>query len=409
MEKNKNVPKLRFPEFTGEWEEKKLGEITNWASGGTPSKENLNYWNGDIPWITASSMRGIEYSTSELKITEEGLKNGSKLAPKNSLLILVRGSMLFKTIPIGIAVNDVAFNQDVKLIDVFKDNKRFILYWFLASENLILNQVTGTGIGAGKLDLDDLKSMSLSLPLIPEQTKIASFLTAVDEKLTQLKKKKKTLLEQYKKGIMQKLFSQELRFKDNNNQDFPDWQEKTLGEISANVMYGMNSSAITYDGINKYLRITDIDEDSRRFIPNPLTSPEGVIEDKYKLKEGDIVFARTGASVGKSYLYNKSDGNLLFAGFLIRFSIKKENPYFIYVQTMKDSFNKWVQLMSMRSGQPGINAEEYKILPLDIPSLPEQQKIANFLSAIDVKINYCRNQIEKMEAWKKGLLQQMFC
>jgi len=78
-------------------------------------------------------------------------------------------------------------------------------------------------------------------------------------------------------------------------------------------------------------------------------------------------------------------------------------------QQWKDSFNKWVQLMSMRSGQPGINAEEYKILPLDIPSLPEQQKIANFLSAIDVKINYCRNQIEKMEAWKKGLLQQMFC
>ncbi len=208
---------------------------------------------------------------------------------------------------------------------------------------------------------------------------------------------------------MQKLFSQELRFKDDNNQDFPDWQEKTLGEISKNVMYGMNSSAIAYDGINKYLRITDIDEDSRKFIPNPLTSPEGDIENKYKLNEGDLVFARTGASVGKSYLYNKSDGNLLFAGFLIRFAIQKENPYFIYLQTIQDSFKKWVQLMSMRSGQPGINAEEYKTLILDIPSLPEQQKIATFLSAIDEKISHSSAQIEKMEAWKKGLLQQMFC
>lgn len=252
------------------------------------------------------------------------------------------------------------------------------------------------------------RTFSIKLPTIGEQTKIATFLTAVDEKLTQLKKKK-TLLEQYKKGVMQKLFSQELRFKDDNNQDFPDWQEKTLGEISKNVMYGMNSSAIAYDGINKYLRITDIDEDSRKFIPNPLTSPEGDIENKYKLNEGDLVFARTGASVGKSYLYNKSDGNLLFAGFLIRFAIQKENPYFIYLQTIQDSFKKWVQLMSMRSGQPGINAEEYKTLILDIPSLPEQQKIATFLSAIDEKINHCSAKIEKMETWKKGLLQQMFC
>ena len=389
MEKKKNTPKLRFPEFTGEWEEKKLGEITNWASGGTPSKENLNYWNGDIPWITASSMRGIEYSTSEVKITEEGLKNGSKLAPKNSLLILVRGSMLFKTIPIGIAVNDVAFNQDVKSIDVFKDNKRFILYWFLASENLILNQVTGTGIGAGKLDLDDLKNMSLSLPVIPEQTKIATFLTAVDEKLTQLKKKK-TLLEQYKKGVMQKLFSQELRFKDDNNQDFPDWQEKTLGEC------------LNYTQPNNYLVTSAEYNDSysipvltagKTFILGFTNETDGIFEknlpviifDDFTTATQFVDFPFKAKSSAMKILIAKQNINIKFM-FEVMQNIKYE---------IGGHERHWIS--------------KFVYFELSIPSLPEQQKIATFLSAIDEKISHSSAQIEKMEAWKKGLLQQMFC
>lgn len=170
----------------------------------------------------------------------------------------------------------------------------------------------------------------------------------------------------------------------------------------------MNSAAIEYDGINKYLRITDIDENSRKFIPNPLTSPEGEIEAKYKLKEGDLVFARTGASVGKSYLYKKEDGNLLFAGFLIKFSVINHNPYFVYCQTLQTPFNKWVKLMSMRSGQPGINAEEYKTFLIQLSCIQEQHKIANFLTSIDEKIEKLGQQIEEAQTFKKGLLQQMF-
>ena len=170
----------------------------------------------------------------------------------------------------------------------------------------------------------------------------------------------------------------------------------------------MNAAATSYDGQNKYLRITDIDESSRSFTPKPLTSPDGLIEDKYRLSEGDLVFARTGASVGKSYLYNKSDGNLYFAGFLIRFTILNENPYFIYAQTLKESFNKWVQLMSMRSGQPGINAEEYKTLPIFLPSFPEQTKIASFLTAVDEKLIQLKKKKPLLEQYKKGIMQKLF-
>ena len=408
MNEVKKVPRLRFPGFVGEWKETKLGEISIWASGGTPAKDNENYWNGDIPWISASSMRGIEYYDSELKITDTGLARGSKLATKGSLLILVRGSMLFNTIPIGIATRDVAFNQDVKSIKVIGANHaKYILYWLIASENQLMSMVSGTGIGAGKLDLHELKNLQILLPTLPEQQKIASFLTVLDTRLQQLQRKK-ALLEQYKKGLMQQIFSRKIRFRDEEGKEFGAWEEKRLGEISTDVMYGMNSAATDYDGVNKYLRITDIDDESRMFSPKPLSSPDGALEEKYRLKEGDIVFARTGASTGKSYLYKKEDGILFFAGFLIKFSIIKAIPYFIYIQTFSTSYQKWVGMMSMRSGQPGINAEEYRSLKLLISSIAEQQKIATFLTALDAKIAHVTAQITLTQTFKKGLLQQMF-
>ena len=196
-------PQLRFPEFSTTLDNFKLDDVVTFKSGGTPSKENESYWNGDIPWISATSMQGKYYSKSDRTLTEEGLKKGSKLALKGSLLLLVRGSMLFNKIPIGITERDVAFNQDLKsLIVNDKSNTEYLYQWFSSQENLILDKVVGTGIGAGKLDTEDMKNLKLNLPSLPEQTKIAKFLTAVDEKLTALKQKK-TLLEQYKKGVMQ--------------------------------------------------------------------------------------------------------------------------------------------------------------------------------------------------------------
>jgi type I restriction enzyme S subunit len=187
-----------------------------------------------------------------------------------------------------------------------------------------------------------------------------------------------------------------------------EWVKKTLFDISKEVAYGMNSAATKFDGENKYLRITDIDESSRKFVPNPLSSPDDKIETKYILKKDDIVFARTGASVGKSYLYDEKDGKLLFAGFLIKFNIINSNPYFVYLQTFRESYNKWVQVYSMRSGQPGLNAEEYKALKIKIPSLKEQQKIANFLTTVDNRIQTLEKKKILLEQYKKGVLQKIF-
>ena len=186
------------------------------------------------------------------------------------------------------------------------------------------------------------------------------------------------------------------------------WDLNTLSGVSTNISYGVGASAISFDGHYQYLRITDIDDGSRKFVPNPLCSPGGIIDLKYILKDGDIVFARTGASVGKTYLYNSEDGILIYAGYLIRFNIRNADPYFIFSITLRNQYFKWVAINSMRSGQPGINAEEYKQFSFYIPQMVEQQKIAAFLSAVDKKIQLLQKKKELLGQYKKGVMQKIF-
>ena len=185
-----------------------------------------------------------------------------------------------------------------------------------------------------------------------------------------------------------------------------EWEYSTIGKCSISLEYGMNAAAVKYDGKHKYIRITDIDEETSAFIPNPLSSPDGEFEQRYLVKENDILFARTGASVGKSYLYNHNDGELYFAGFLIRARIKPEyNGTFIYYQTKSKKYDRWVKLTSMRSGQPGINSQEYSDYSIAITGKVEQDKIADFFQMLDNRIAVQNKIISKYESLIKGLCE----
>ena len=126
------------------------------------------------------------------------------------------------------------------------------------------------------------------------------------------------------------------------------------------------------------------------------------------MREGDILFARTGNSVGKTYLYNKEDGEVYFAGFLIRGHVINDNPYFIFLQTLTQRYKKWVETTSMRSGQPGINAEEYGSFEVELPCLEEQEKIADLFLTIDKKILLSCKKLKKLNLQKQAFLQQIF-
>lgn len=195
-----------------------------------------------------------------------------------------------------------------------------------------------------------------------------------------------------------------LRFKEFKDE----WKKIKLKDISTEISYGMNSAATEFDGTNKYIRITDIDEETSLYSNNPV-SPLGSLDDKFLVKENDILFARTGASTGKSYLYDKTDGRLYFAGFLIRANIKKDyNSRFIFEQTKLNKYNNWIKIMSIRSGQPGINSIEYGNYEFSITHIDEQEKIANLINLVNKKIELQQKKIEALKIYKMGLSKKLF-
>ena len=186
-----------------------------------------------------------------------------------------------------------------------------------------------------------------------------------------------------------------------------EWKKCKFGDIATGFDYGMNAAAKPFDGENKYIRITDIDEASSQYLYDDVVSPDGELGDSYLVKENDILLARTGASTGKSYLYRNSDGKLYFAGFLIRANIYKHNSYFVFSQLHTHRYKKWISVMSARSGQPGINSQEYASFPLYTTSLQEEDKIASFLKLLDERIATQTKIIEKLQSLIKGLIDDI--
>ena len=189
------------------------------------------------------------------------------------------------------------------------------------------------------------------------------------------------------------------------------WEQRKLGELSSSFEYGLNAAAKEYDGENKYIRITDIDDDSREFKQEDITSPDTDLSsaENYRLSEGDILFARTGASVGKSYIYKASDGLVYYAGFLIRARIKPEyNSEFVFQNTLTGDYEKFIKVTSMRSGQPGVNAQEYSQCQIMVPSKTEQDKISNCLRNLDNLITLHQRKLDALKKIKSALLEKMF-
>ena len=185
-----------------------------------------------------------------------------------------------------------------------------------------------------------------------------------------------------------------------------DWEVKTLGEVCQNALYGVGAEAIAYNGVDKYIRITDIDDISGAYKPNPLASPSFYF-DQHVVKENDLLVARTGASVGKSYLYNTTDGNLIFAGFLMKLNVCNANSQYVFYTTKTGRYMSWVASESARTGQPGLNLEQLKCFQIPFPPLAEQVKIAKTLSDVDALISDLDALIAKKRDIKQGTMQQL--
>ena len=187
-----------------------------------------------------------------------------------------------------------------------------------------------------------------------------------------------------------------------------EWKKTKFGDIATGFDYGMNAAAKNYDGVNKYIRITDIDEASSTYTDKDIVSPDGILTDNYLVNNRDILLARTGASTGKSYLYKQSDGKLYYAGFLIRANVTTHDPYFVFSQLHTHRYWRWVSIMSARSGQPGINSQEYSSFPIYITSIEEESKIAKLLSLLDERIATQNKIIEDLKKLKSAIIEMEY-
>ena len=242
-------------------------------------------------------------------------------------------------------------------------------------------------------------------PTLAEQTAIATALSDTDALIGGLEKltaKKRNI----KQGAMQQLLSST----DSEGKPKEGWVVRKLGEVlSKNPDYGINAAAVEFDDtLPTYLRITDISEEGKYLSENKV-SVDNNLSNAFYLEDDDIVFARTGASVGKTYLYNKNDGKLVFAGFLIRVKVNLEiiiSKYLFYI-TQTKSYWSWVLANSMRSGQPGLNSNELKSFKILLPPLEEQTRIATILSDMDAEIAALETKLEKYRQVKLGMMQEL--
>lgn len=338
-------------------------------------------------------------------------------APSRARRILSNEDVLFQTVR-PYQKNNYFFKSDSNTSVVAStgyaqlrcsSNSAYFLYTLIHTDsfvNQVLQKCTGGAYPA--ITASSLSTVKINIPVVQEQQKIASFFTTLDQKI-ELNERKLEALEELKKGLMQKIFNREIRFKSKEGKDYPCWKIAKLSEISQSLSYGLNASAAQFDGKNGYLRITDIDERTNKYISSARVSPSCNPDKKYLLKEGDIVFARTGNSVGKTYIYKNTDGVLYYAGFLIRARLNPDvYPYFIFLQTLTNKYRKWVRIMSQRSGQPGINSEEYGNYKIVLPCLEEQEKIASVFRELDKKIDLSLAKIASLKKLKQGFMQQMF-
>tara|TARA_R110000868_G_scaffold152299_1_gene376934 strand:+ start:1922 stop:3358 length:1437 start_codon:yes stop_codon:yes gene_type:complete len=400
------VPKLRFKEFHGEWERKKLGDISTFSKGKSITKSDIDE-NGKLECIRYGEL----YTTYGEIIKEIASKTNLNsddliLSDFNDVIIPASGETQIDIATASCVMKDgVALGGDLNIIKS-KANGVFLSYYLNSKRKIDIARLS-QGISVVHLYSSQLKTLNLNLPQDEEQQKIASFLSAVDEKIQQLTKKK-ALLEQYKKGVMQQLFSGTLRFKDENGEDFPEWEEKRLGELAErntnknrenkvnfvltnSATQGIVSQSDYFDrdianqnNLTGYY-IVELDD----FIYNPRISvhaPVGPIK-RNKLEQGVM-----------SPLYS-----------VFKFKVENLEYFEYYFETVNwHRYLENVSNMGARHDRMNITNVDFFKMPIPFPCDAERIKIADYLSAIDTKIETVNQQIEKTQDFKKGLLQQLF-
>ena len=384
-----NVPNLRFPEFQREWEKCRLGDVCTFLSGGTPKIDVKEYWNGTIPFVSAISMHDTYILDSKLHISEEGLKHGSRLLTKDNLLLLVRGSMLWNTIPICLNKNDVAFNQDVKGI-IANDtiNNEFLLYWLKSKEQRLKYMVTGTGLGAGKLDTSDLLSMIVYIPAMKEQDKVTRLLSLFDERIATQNKiidKLQSLI----KGIVDSTISCKPKNSTIGNVCSVSEQIKAVPNLDDIITVRLHGKGVCKSSVeNLQLGATQY----------------------YHRKAGQLIYGKQNFHNGAIGIVPENLNNAITSKDIPSFDIKssKCNPLYLLIQLQSPQYYKPAESLTTGTGSKRLKEETFLKMPIFLPDKERQDGIATLISSIMMKLNQADKTLNLLIKQKQYLLRQMF-
>lgn len=408
------VPKLRFKEFCGEWEEKKLGNYVHLKNGLNIDK---NKFGQGIPLISVMDILNNDFIVfnnikGKVDIDSETLKNYS----------VTYGDILFQ--------RSSETREDAGKSNVYLDKEKVSTFGgfvirgkkigiynpafmnSLLKTSNVRKEITSKAQGAQHINIsqESLEKANITLPSLPEQTKIADFLSTVDNKI-QNQQDKITHLENIKKGFMQKIFSRKIRFKDDGGEAFPEWEEKKITDI-ANTYIGLVTTMTSHykDVGVPLIRNSDVKENKFIFKDPIFLDDEFAKLNKARMhKIDDIITVHTG-DVGTSAIIDKNlEGSLGFATIVTRIIDKnKYSPVYICHYHNSCVYKNYIMNMITGDGRNNLNMKDFNKSIIPLPCLKEQQKIADFLSSFDEKISTEKETLEHLKQLKKGLLQQMF-
>lgn len=424
MDKQTKIPQVRFPEFKEDWEIKRFDEFLIHTPRPKPKPKNnylsiglRSHFKGTFQKPNTDPNKNAMDTLYEIK--ENDFIVNITFAWEGALAIVTKddnGGFVSHRFP--------TYNFKKGFNNLF-----FKYHFFQEKSKHQLGIVSPGGAGRNRvMNKTDFIKLKLPFPTLPEQKKIAHFFSIVDKKISQLQDKKNAL-ELYKKGMMQQIFSQELRFKPvlsevegddtstslstGNGQDFPDWEEKKLGDLLI-FKNGINAPKESYGKGFKFINVLDIINNSYITSDNIIGSVDVSQEvfDKNMVEYGDILFQRsseTREEVGQSNVYLDLHKKVTFGGFVIR---GKKNgdyvPSFLNLLLKTSMARKDITSKSGGSTRYNVGQGILSSIALLFPCLEEQTKIANFLTKIDAKINAVNQQIAQSKTYKKGLLQKMF-
>ena len=394
-----NVPKLRFPEFSGEWEEHELGKYLIEFDNKVRRKD-------DHPILT-SSREGLFLQNKYFK--QEVISKSSALyrvLPKGYFTYRYMSDDSFFRININELGFDGLVSQEYPVFTTNEGlNKEFLKQHFYGSKAFIVFcTIQKRGGTRTRLYFDTLKKYKIIMPTFPEQTKIANFLTLFDNKIEK-QSEKVAALEEYKKGLMKIIFSQEIRFKDDEGKDYPEWEMNKL--INLLKVRDERQVPNREAPLMAFTSTGGVEEKGDRYNRDFLVKDKNK---KYKRTEfNDLIYSSNNLDVGA--IGRNKYGTAVISD-VYEIFIAKENvtPNFLEVIIKQKNFlNKVLKYrQGALYGQYRIHADDFLSIEITLPALPEQTKIANFLSLFDRKIEKEKAKLEALREQKKGLLQQMF-